>query len=104
MDSMAQKAIGIPISILSKIDLILGRNTIKDFNLVTLFPSQFFHMNLTARKQPREMVKLSVAPGPPHRQGTILTAIHLRELREHTLVPESIDYEWHAPPSKFMIQ
>ena len=84
----------------SKIDLILGRNTIKDFNLVTLFPSQFFHMNLTARKQPREMVKLSdaaVAPGPPHRQGTILTAIHLRELREHTLVPESIDYEWHAP-------
>ena len=84
----------------SKIDLILGRNTIKDFNLATLFPSQFFHMNLTARKQPREIVKLSdaaVAPGPRHRQGTILTAIHLRELREQTFVPESIDYELHAP-------
>ena len=82
-------------------DIILGRETIKEHDLVTHFPSHFFKRLTIANlggPAVREVDVPQSASCIGNQYSRPVTAMHLRNLSDIThLVPEYSDSEWHSP-------
>ena len=81
------------------IDVILGRETIKKYNLVTLFPSQFFVelAESTGGARGVRLMDASESALVNECEPRIVTAMHLRNLTDF-ITPDGhpSDSEWHA--------
>ena len=86
----------------SELDLILGRETIKKYNLANYFPSHFYSMHTLTSNGDRGVRVMDASQSALYSdcKPKVVTAMHLRGLTDSELPHDTSiddDSEWHAP-------